>query len=294
MLRFKQFLILENDSESGSFNMGQWSKNYKDDVDKIYKELYQKHKNDIDPITLNTSFNGNVEEYIRTKFMNPEERSMSGRAASYMSSPLDIDDPNYKDSLVKQRYDPATPRAKNFESPVYTPLKDGPVPYLARNPNGDKTPLIDYTKPVLDQDLSTTYPAPGEIKPSTPTQPKIAKGDPNVVLDPRQSDASRWQARPSIGTGVVKNLGAAGLAAAGSIVGGALTQGVQAGTDVLGMVGRTPEGKDRMQIEKSFNSDMGLGFDVGPDGELVADPAGREAARKRQQQGINFPSMFQK
>lgn len=94
--------------------------------------------------------------------------------------------------------------------------------------------------------------------------------------------------------GAVKNLGAAGLAAAGSIVGGALTQGVQAGTDVLGMVGRTPEGKDRMQIEKSFNSDLGLGFDVGPDGELVADPAGREAARKRQQQGINFPSMFQK
>jgi len=91
-----------------------------------------------------------------------------------------------------------------------------------------------------------------------------------------------------------RNLGAAGMAAAGSIAGSALTQGVQATTDVLGMVGNTPTGKDRMQIEKSFNSDMGLGFDLGPDGELVMDPAGREAARKRQQQGIQFPSMFQK
>jgi len=109
----------------------------------------------------------------------------------------------------------------------------------------------------------------------------------------RPSDL-RKQLGLGIDSSAVKNLGAAGLAAAGSIVGGALTQGVQAGTDVLGMIGRTPEGKDRMQIEKSFNSDMGLGFDVGPDGELVADPAGREAARKRQQQGINFPSMFQK
>jgi hypothetical protein len=95
-------------------------------------------------------------------------------------------------------------------------------------------------------------------------------------------------------TDAAKNLGAAGMAAAGSIAGSALTQGVQAATDVLGMVGNTPTGKDRMQIEKSFNSDMGLGFDLGPDGELVMDPAGREAARKRQQQGIQFPSMFQK
>jgi hypothetical protein len=91
-----------------------------------------------------------------------------------------------------------------------------------------------------------------------------------------------------------KALGAAGLAAAGSIAGSALTQGVQAATDVIGMVGNTPTGKDRMQIEKSFNSDLGLGFDLNPDGELEMNPAGREAVRKRQQQGTNFPSMFEK
>jgi hypothetical protein len=87
-------------------------------------------------------------------------------------------------------------------------------------------------------------------------------------------------------------VGAAGLAAAGSVAGSALTQGVQAATDVMGAVGSPPTGKDRMQIEKSFNSDLGLGFDLSPEGELVGNPQGREAARKRQQSGINFPSMF--
>lgn len=90
----------------------------------------------------------------------------------------------------------------------------------------------------------------------------------------------------------LKNLSAAGLAAAGSVAGAALTQGVQAATDVLGMMGTTPAPKDRMQIEKDYGSDVGLGFNLTPEGELEADPQGMEAARKRQQSGVNFPSMF--
>jgi hypothetical protein len=89
-------------------------------------------------------------------------------------------------------------------------------------------------------------------------------------------------------------LGAAGLAAAGAIAGSALTTGVQATTDVLGMVGALPAPKDRMQIEKQYHSDIGLEFDLSPEGELEMNPAGREAARKRQNRGINFPSMFRK
>lgn len=232
MLSFKQYLILENNAETGSFNMGQWSKNYKDDVDKIYKELYQKYKNDIDPVILNTDFDGNVEEYIRTKFMNPEERSMSGRATSYMYSPLDIDDPKYNDSLVKQRYDPATPKAKNFKRQLYTQLE--PVdPVFNTTPDAARKPLIDYTKPVLDQDLSTTYPAPGEIKSSTPTQTKTSKGDPNLIMTPPQSDASRWQARQLLDNPLVQKTGKVVLKAL-PIVGtaaslAAMTQRAQAG-----------------------------------------------------------------
>jgi hypothetical protein len=95
------------------------------------------------------------------------------------------------------------------------------------------------------------------------------------------------------GTQTAKNLGAAGLAAAGALTGSALTQGAQAMTDVLGMMGTLPTPKDRMEIEKSFNSDIGLGFNLSPEGELEADPQGREAVRKRNKTGINFPSMFQ-
>lgn len=225
MLRFKQYLILENDAKTGSFNMGQWSKNYKDEVDKIYKELYQKHKNDIDPHILRTSFGGNMEEYIRTKFMNPEEREMATRASSYYYSPLDIDDPKYNDSLVKLRKDPAPP--DTFNRQLYTSRE--PVDVIFGTTPNEK-PLIDYTKPVLDQDLSTTYPAPGEIKPSTSSiQQKNLKGDPNIITNPPQSDASRWQARLSIGKGVgkavLKALPVIGTAASVA----AMTQRAQAG-----------------------------------------------------------------
>jgi len=225
MLRFKQYLILENDAKTGSFNMGQWSKNYKDEVDKIYKDLYQKHKNDIDPHILDTFFRGNMEEYIRTKFMNPEEREMATRASSYYYSPLDIDDPKYNDSLVKLRNDPSLP--DTFNRQLYTSRE--PVDVIFGTTPNEK-PVIDYTKPVLDQDLSTTYPAPGEIKPSTSSiQQKNLKGDPNIITNPLQSDASRWQARLSIGKGVgkavLKALPVIGTAA--SIA--AMTQRAQAG-----------------------------------------------------------------
>jgi hypothetical protein len=96
----------------------------------------------------------------------------------------------------------------------------------------------------------------------------------------------------SKGSNAVKQLGSAGLAAAGAITGSALTTGVQAATDVLGMLGTLPAPKDRMQIEKGFQSDIGLQFDLSPEGELEMNPAGREAVRKRQNRGINFPSMF--
>jgi hypothetical protein len=78
--------------------------------------------------------------------------------------------------------------------------------------------------------LSTTYPAPGEIEPSTSSiQQKNLKGDPNIITNPPQSDASRWQARLSIGKGVgkavLKALPVIGTAASVA----AMTQRAQAG-----------------------------------------------------------------
>jgi hypothetical protein len=292
MLRFKQYLILENDAQTGSFDIGQWSKNYKDDVDKMYKELYQKYKHDIDPFTLDTSFNGNVEEYIRTKFMNPEERSMAGRAGSYTYSPLDIDDPKYNDSLVKLRYDPATPRPSDFQI-RYAPPEPGPLSNIA--PGTDKTPLIDYTKPVSDQDLSTTFPAPGEIKPSIPTQTKTAKGDPNVIMNPPQSDASRWQARRSTGivdpTQAIKSTGkAVGKAAlkmlpvvgtAASLA--AMAQRAQAG-DYVGA------GLEAASEVADYIPGVGTAASMGIQGYLadrdMSDEERKEADQKRARQAL--------
>ena len=52
-----------------------------------------------------------------------------------------------------------------------------------------------------------------------------------------------------------------------------------------------PSSKDRMQIEKDVNTDVGLGFDL-EGGELVASPEGFEAVRRRQKQGVKFPTAF--
>jgi hypothetical protein len=52
-----------------------------------------------------------------------------------------------------------------------------------------------------------------------------------------------------------------------------------------------PSAKDRMQIEKDLNTDVGLGFDL-EGGELVASPEGFEAVRRRQNQGVKFPTAF--
>ena len=89
------------------------------------------------------------------------------------------------------------------------------------------------------------------------------------------------------------SVGAAGAAAAGTLLGSALTQGAQAGMNVIGLAGMPPGPKERMQVEKTFNSDVGLGFDLSPEGELIGSPEGFKAVAQRRKQGTNFPSMFQ-
>lgn len=56
----------------------------------------------------------------------------------------------------------------------------------------------------------------------------------------------------------------------------------------------TPKPKDRMQGEKTFNSDIGLAFDVDDAGELVADPAGFKAVAQRQKEGKGFSTVYPK
>ena len=90
----------------------------------------------------------------------------------------------------------------------------------------------------------------------------------------------------------LRALGATTLAGTGTLLGSALTQGVQAGTNVIGMAGLPPAPKERMEIEKNFGSDIGIGFDLSPEGELMGSPEGFKAVSQRKKQGINFPSMF--
>jgi len=59
--------------------------------------------------------------------------------------------------------------------------------------------------------------------------------------------------------------------------------------DAAGALVAQPSIQDRMTAEEDAQTDLGLGFNLGPDGELEADPAGFKAVRDRQKRGENYP-----
>jgi len=50
----------------------------------------------------------------------------------------------------------------------------------------------------------------------------------------------------------------------------------------------TPE---RMEAEKNMNTDIGLAFDLSPDGELIASPEGFKAVAQRTKEKRNIPTV---
>jgi hypothetical protein len=107
-----------------------------------------------------------------------------------------------------------------------------------------------------------------------------------VVADRLRSGTAQGRQFP------VASIGSAALAGAGTMLGSALTQGTQAAMSSYGGMLTPPPPKERMQTEKTFNTDVGLGFDLSPEGELVANPEGLKAVRQRQRQGLVNPTMF--
>lgn len=88
----------------------------------------------------------------------------------------------------------------------------------------------------------------------------------------------------------IKSIGT-GVAALGASALGALGAAGEAAASVGGVYS-TPDPKTRMQGEKTYNTDVGLGFNTTPEGELEADPAGMEAARRRAKEGRSFPTLY--
>jgi hypothetical protein len=90
----------------------------------------------------------------------------------------------------------------------------------------------------------------------------------------------------------LRAIGAAGIAGAGAAVSGSMSQSAEASLNALGGMLTTPDPRSRMQVEKGMGSDVGVAFDLSPEGELVADPAGFAAVHKREKEGISFPTMY--
>jgi len=72
-------------------------------------------------------------------------------------------------------------------------------------------------------------------------------------------------------------------------VSAAMTPAKPTQTPTAGALVTQPSIQDRMTAEEDAQTDLGLGFNLGSDGELEADPAGFKAVRDRQKKGENYP-----
>jgi len=90
----------------------------------------------------------------------------------------------------------------------------------------------------------------------------------------------------------LRSIGAAGIATAGAIAGSALTQGAQAASDVVGGLLTPPAPRERMEGEKAYETDVGIAFDLSPEGELIASPEGFETVRRRIKSGTSYPTAY--
>jgi hypothetical protein len=59
--------------------------------------------------------------------------------------------------------------------------------------------------------------------------------------------------------------------------------------DAAGALVAQPDLASRMEREEDAQTDLGLGFNYTPEGELEADPAGFAAVRSRQNKGQSYP-----
>lgn len=125
--------------------------------------------------------------------------------------------------------------------------------------------------------------APQTTQTTSPKPPTPPPTTPKPLSGARLSGARR---------GAVSADTLATMAGVGSAVVGGMAAGAGAALNTMAGLLTGPANKDRMYMEKMTNSDMGLGFDLGPDGELEASPAGLKAARERQKTGFNFPTWY--
>jgi hypothetical protein len=82
------------------------------------------------------------------------------------------------------------------------------------------------------------------------------------------------------------------MAGVGSSVAGGMAAAAPAAVQNMAGLLTPPPNLIRQQMEKMFQSDAGLAFNVSPEGELVGDPAGMKAVRERQKKGVSFPTYY--
>ena len=155
-------------------------------------------------------------------------------------------------------------RAGTIEGYSSGPLRAGTIEGYSSGPLRAGT--IEVSKPVTPTTTQTPASASTPTKPQTP--PSGARRG--------AISADTLALMSGVGSAVVGGMAAAAPAAIDSMVG----------------LLHPPDNRTRQQMEKMFQSDAGLAFNITPEGELEGDPAGFKAVRERQKRGEWFPTYY--
>jgi len=155
-------------------------------------------------------------------------------------------------------------RAGTIEGYSSGPLRAGTIEGYSSGPLRAGT--IEIPKPITPTTTQTPASASTPMKPQTP---------PNGAR------------RGAVSTDTLALMGGVGSSVVGGMLGAA-----PASLETMAGLLHPPPNRIRQQMEKMFQSDAGLAFNVTPEGELEGDPAGFKAVRERQKKGEYFPTYY--
>lgn len=188
---------------------------------------------------------------------------------------IDLNDPRqhpYIDTRSQIQVGPKETRVLPVDKPIKIggPTNQGQHGFKER---GDWDKITSKSGPVSKKNITSEFlqsPAPNKALRTT-------------------SNVQDIKIVPSTGSGISKGLAGVGAAALGGVVSGALG----AGTNAAAAAYQHRTTDEKMPMEKSMQSDMGLMWDKvpGESGELQGNPAGFKAAKDREKKtGVPYPT----
>jgi hypothetical protein len=164
--------------------------------------------------------------------------------------------------------------------PAFSGNPDSDFPTEAR-PREQRVTEIPVHRATIVTDTPNPTQTPKPVTPTTTQTPASASTPMKPQTPPNGAR------RGAVSTDTLALMGGVGSSVVGGMLGAA-----PASLETMAGLLHPPPNRIRQQMEKMFQSDAGLAFNVTPEGELEGDPAGFKAVRERQKKGVYFPTYY--